>query len=806
MGKKILIVIIALLNVMIFSTNIYNFEYSLKNNSRVAETKYFKFIFEKNLSYIFPVLNKVVDKLYENYEDFYETSPGSITVFVYDDVDFVNSFAIPHLNIIRLYVNQPDSSIGLTENVRTWLPFVFSHELNHVFYGNMRNKYIDWIPYDFIKKGLLSMNWQPSYLHEGLSIYMESKYFKGRFEDSIFNMYLMAEIISNKYPEYYLGSGSMTDKWSPAGFNYMYGAIFTKEISEKYGEETLKKIIQDMNSKLFFNTIKYSFEKVTGEKWKDFLLYIKVKYKNLYLGRSEKGYKDNYKPLNNAFHYTGNLNTDGEKLYYYGEFENKIKGVYKGDEYVGNYRKFSISKDGKLLYLSSITNNNENRNILYLKCDCPLSDKIIANRVRSFNFIDNNRVVYTTIKNGFTTTYIMDLRTGNKEKIISEGYYVINNFTSNGKEVYFSANFDNTTDIYKYEIETGNLLRLTRNQYTERDLFLYNDYLYFSADYEDNIYNIYRYNIKNKKLEKITNHIYGTFNPVIIKEKLYFIFYDENGYHISTLNLDNLSKKLIETVEFNEYIAVSPLIYHMKPDKYSKYEEKTKYNYIIPLVYNNKIGVGYISLSEGLNYGFGAGVLTDINNTSMIVGGYLNLYTNNFILSTIGNEGIYTDISISKDFQFYLKSKYYLTISNNLQLHNISPVSNTFSINITNNPYYINSIQLYNYNVSMNINNAYTSINISKPFYVFSFVTTPYGYYDTSGNLVLGTSFSKKIWNPDISIFDGKFRFDNLYLTGNISYNIPFHKTTCGISLIFNFTEFYWANVPIPIKIIDFSN
>ncbi|WP_129409114.1 hypothetical protein [Marinitoga lauensis] len=105
----------------------------------------------------------------------------------------------------------------------------------------------------------------------------------------------------------------------------MYGTILTKEISEKYGENILRKIIKEMNSHLFFSTISTAFERITGEKWEDFLLYIKVKYKNQYLELLNKGYTDEYKKIDNSYHFTSNLKTDGKDIYYYKE--SKIQEV-----------------------------------------------------------------------------------------------------------------------------------------------------------------------------------------------------------------------------------------------------------------------------------------------------------------------------------------------------------------------------------------------------------------------------------------------------------------------------------------------
>ncbi|WP_129409115.1 hypothetical protein [Marinitoga lauensis] len=198
--KKVFLLTMILLSFSVFAGIIYDFS----EKAYIEETKHFKFVFEKELYSYYIELKELSELLYKDYSDFYDTDPGTITVYIFDDVDFVNSFAVPPLNVIRLYVNSPNAKMGLSNNVYDWINFVFSHELNHVFYGNALNQYVSWIPSEIIKKTLM-MNWNPSYLHEGLSIYMESKYFKGRFQSDLFNMYLKAEILSPDYPRYSLG-------------------------------------------------------------------------------------------------------------------------------------------------------------------------------------------------------------------------------------------------------------------------------------------------------------------------------------------------------------------------------------------------------------------------------------------------------------------------------------------------------------------------------------------------------------------------------------------------------------------------
>ncbi|SHE59776.1 hypothetical protein SAMN02745164_00763 [Marinitoga hydrogenitolerans DSM 16785] len=793
MKRPIFVVFLSLIYIILFSEQAI---YNISEKAYVENTKHFKFIFEKDLYADYKKLKGISEKLYEDYRDFYETDPGSITVFIFDDVDFVNAFAVPPLNIIRLYINAPFAKYGLTMNVENWIEFVFSHELNHIFYGNMLSKYVSWIPNKEIKKAAM-LNWQPSYLHEGLSIYMESKYFKGRFQSDLFNMYLRAEILGKDYPRYKLGSSPQSEVWSPAGFNYMYGAIFTKEIAEKYGEETLKKIIIEINSHLFFITISTAFEKITGEKWEDFLLYIRVKYKNQYIDLLNKEYIDSYDRLDDSYHFTSNIKTDGKNIYYYKQSPNNRSGIYRNNKLIiPDIRSFDISQDGKIIYLVS-NQNEKNINSLYLKCHCPISDTLIDKRVITFSFADKDNIVYTKINKGLTAIFMKNIITGKKEKILDYGKYTINDFYYSKGKIFFSGIMNNQNDIFYIDLKTKKIKQLTEDKYIEMNIFVKDDLLYYSANYEDNIFNIYSMNLENNEVNKLTNHIYGAFYPVVLNNDLYFLFYDSEGYHLSKKNVEKTKIKNIKTV--NKTINIKNEI--MIPEHLEIYNEPLKYSFIFPYIENEKYGIGYISLSEGLNYGIGGAILTDFNTITPIIGFYLNKYTENFVRLDYTNSKLYTNINVSKRFEFFMKRKNYLLINTNLEIENLDIINKSIAMILVKNPYKINTQNYYESSTLMGYKNDNYFIQQSTTFDLLSLKTEPYLYYDTSGNLIPGVKISKKIWYPYFYVLDGKYGFDGI--SGNIdyNYNLKTKSYKFSLSLKIELTTFYWLKIPLPIPI-----
>jgi len=532
------------ISLTIFSSTVYTPPKDLYQ----LETENYRFVFEKDLYYFYEEIADTAEELYTKYTYFYGSNPGKITVYILDDVDFTNSFAFTGTNVIRLYINPPEDFLALGGNVEDWSKFVFSHELNHIFYGSdVRDPFISWVPSKLIKN-TINMVHQPSYLHEGISIYMESKEFGGRFEDDLFNMYLRSEILSNNFPRYYLGSGSSIDIWSPAGFNYMYGTILVKEIVNNYGEDTLRQIIRVLNTNVFSN-LDEAFYWVTGDSWTSFLIDIKQEYLNDYDQLKEKGYKLSWLKIDNTYQNTGNLRTDGISLYGYLVMPDQPKGAYKDGELIKKgVSSFDVNSRGNFLYLVTTYNMGYYTNKLYYDCACPNGGRFLDERVKAFGFVGDEKIAYSKLDKGLTALYLYDLRTNETKKLIDYGKYVFNDIVGEEDIIYFSANYKNQTDIYSYDLSSEKIYQITDDEVEELGLFIDNDFIYYSANYQDGIYNIYRLNTTKKTVERLTNYLSGSFEPVVLNDKLYHLVYDHEGYHLSYLDLESAVKDILTII------------------------------------------------------------------------------------------------------------------------------------------------------------------------------------------------------------------------------------------------------------------
>ncbi|PNS00984.1 hypothetical protein X927_02000 [Petrotoga mexicana DSM 14811] len=801
--RKLFVFIFCLsISLTIFSS----FVYTPPKDLYQVETENYRFVFEKDLYYFYEELADTAEELYTKYTYFYGSNPGKITVYILDDVDFTNSFASTGTNVIRLYVNPPEDFLALGGNVEDWGKFVFSHELNHIFYGNdVRDPFIYWIPSKLIKN-TLNMYHQPSYLHEGLSIYMESKEFGGRFEDDLFNMYLRSEILSNNFPRYYLGSGSLVDIWSPAGFNYMYGAILVKEIVNNYGEGALRQIIRVLNTNVFSN-LDEAFYWVTRDSWTRFLIDIKQEYLNEYDRLNEKGYKLSYLKIDDTYQDTGNLRTDGVSLYGYLVMPDQPKGIYRNDELVKKgVSSFDVNSRGDLLYLVTTYNMGYYTNKLYYDCNCPNGERLIDERVKAFGFVGNDKIAYSKLDKGLTALYLYDLKANEAKKLIDFGKYVFNDIVGKEDVIYFSANYNNQTDIYSYDLSSENIYQITDDEVKELGLFIDNDFIYYSANYEDGIYNIYRLNTSNKTVERLTNYLSGGFEPVVLNDKLYHLVYDHEGYHLSYLDLENAVKEsFVLQGEFTQVEFESYEIYYPEDVEVKEYTFENPYIVPFPILAvdteeNILYGAGTFFISEAMNYMGFVDAYSDGNEIYGDLSLAFDYYTTNSVTLSLDEEDVSTSFYISNNYLWYLGNTINTFVGGGGSFKNTTfekyALDSVFQIG----PYSVNNYDIYEVGLGITYDSSSgINANLDKPFVLLDTKINPYIGYENE-SIYAGSKVEKTLWRPYISFESGKYRFDGIKAGGDIKYDFGQEKFDYLAYIQFDLSIFYWLNVPLQIN------
>ncbi len=814
--KKVLLVLTIL--VLIFQIGFSGLVYAPTAKLYQEETENFKFVFEKELYYVFEELEEFSEEVYSILKEFYGIDLPKISVYILDDVDFVNGFAAIPLNIIRLYINKPFTDMGLFDHPNQWFKQVFAHELNHMFYGNLvKSGFVNMIPIDILKV-ILNNSYTPSYIHEGLSIFTESVLFEGsRFEIDLYQMYLKTEVLRDDFPRYKYGGGAPINLWTPAGFEYMYGVILIREIQESYGEDVLKNIIYDLNSG-FFNSISKSFETITGDNWNVFLNSLKIKFIENNEKLLEKGYTDFFEKIDNTYKNTRNLKSDGKALFSYKDSPNMIKGVYKNEELIlKNVSNFDVSSSGGLLYLTSVENFGSQKNELFYVCDCLSTDFFIDDRVRKFAFIDDNNIVYSKLDKGMEAVYTYNIEFNIKRKIIDySNNIVFSDFEGANNKFYFVAYENDQSNIFYYDLKTKEIFKVTSDDYNYMDLFFHNNFLYFSSNREDRVYNVYRINTSDNIIEKLTNNINGAFSPTVVANIFYYTAYTSDGYHIAKLDTIKALNSLNIEKPFKHDLIVEKYDLENLEVKFNRYKKPFPYIISLPdIVLKNDdeyfYGINNYFVDKTLNYNGYLGFYTDFENIGFKGSLEFDFFTKNAI-SFDYFEKLNYSIKVSNKFNFWLKSRNIIDLSATLSFQDLKIKDYILDLSYISTPYSINNYSLYDYSLSFKRTSNYLTLVekndliFSKPFVALDTKIEPYIYlyFDNIdiSKLFIGTQITRNIWSPYLTLQEGKYRFDAFKTKIDLNYDILSNKFNFRFFLGFEGSIFYWIKQDVFIPII----
>ncbi len=189
-------------------------------------------------------------------------------ILLSDQTDSANgsATAIPY-NAIRLNMTAPDdlSPLGDTED---WYLELVTHEYTHI----LHTDHIGGIPAILnavIGKTLSTNQVQPRWLLEGLAIFEESQRTAGgRLRSPLWNMYMRADVLENNLAGLDVMSHPVR-RWPQGNIWYLYGSFFMRWIAETYGEDAIRKIIDDYGRQIVPYGINRSIRRATGRTYEE---------------------------------------------------------------------------------------------------------------------------------------------------------------------------------------------------------------------------------------------------------------------------------------------------------------------------------------------------------------------------------------------------------------------------------------------------------------------------------------------------------------------------------------------------------
>ncbi len=515
---------------------------------------------------------KIADEVWGPITSLYGYEPDRVHFVIKDIDDYSNGATYFFDNKIEIWTSALDYDLRGTHN---WLRNVISHEFTHMVQIQSSMKLTRTVPavyfqllnyederrpdvlYGFpnviVSYPIASLN-MPGWFAEGTAQYMRKDFNYDNWDthrDMILRCYALN---GNMLTWNQMGVFGKTSLGNESVYNS--GFALTRYISQKYGEDKLRKITKDLG-KLTNFTIDAAFKDVLGKdgdeiynEWKSFLV-------NSYKKRSEAVLSNlvagdtiakvgfgNFYPL---------YSKDGKKVLY---ISNKTAdyfgqaGIYeydlqtKKEKLLVNNVRSTISfipGTNKIVYAKLDDDNPNSYNVhdLYIydidaDDETRLTFDLRANQPSVSH--DGKRIVFLFQKDGTTNLGTVDINGKNFKQLTfyGNGEQVYEpKFSNNDSTLIFDYSYKEGRDIYKIKSTGGAPDKLISTPYDERNGVFDKDGNIIYVSDETGIFNLYSFNPDTHKKIQLSNVIGGAFMPdVSINGDIAYAGYTSTGFKI----------------------------------------------------------------------------------------------------------------------------------------------------------------------------------------------------------------------------------------------------------------------------------
>ncbi len=570
-------------------------------------------------------------------------------ILLTDGTDSANgsATALPY-DAIRLFVTAPDDLSPLGD-YDDWYQELLTHEYTHILHLD----HIHGIPAivnALIGKSLAPNQVQPRWLLEGLAVYEESSRTSGgRLRSSQWNMWMRADILENNVATLDVFSNTPR-RWPQGNIWYLYGSFFMQWVAETYGEDGIRRMIDDYGGQPIPYGFNRSIRRATGftfeQMYPSFIATLTREYRQQADAIRARGLREGVQLTfvgNNAEHPRAIppgtwKDHEGDVLYYRDDGHSraglyavplvrdangKVIGARERDRELlirtSAASSASFEPDGSVLFNSiDITNNLYSFYDLFelkagVKSPSGMDERAtrLTTGYRAFDpsvSPDGRRVVFTVNHRG--TTYL-EIADKNPQGISNTRTLVRgNNFDQaftprwspdNRHVAYSSWSKGGYRDIRIVDTHDGSFIEVTHDRALDQDPVYSPDAktLYFSSD-RSAVMNVYAYDVATGGLKQVTNVINGAYQADVSPDgkTLFYLGYTCKGFDIFAIELD--PSRYLEAIPFVEDRPPAP------PDPPHRAYPVVPYNPLHTLAPRNFTG----SLSPG-NFGY-QGTITAI--------------------------------------------------------------------------------------------------------------------------------------------------------------------------------------------------
>lgn len=518
------------------------------------------------------VVAKIADEVWGPITSLYHYEPETVHFVIKDIDDYSNGATYFFDNKIEIWTSALDFDLRGTHN---WLRNVISHEFTHMvqiqsamkmtrtipaFYFQMLNYEDERRPdilYGFpnfvVSYPVATVN-VPAWFAEGTAQYMRKEFDYDDWDthrDMILRSYALS---GNMLTWNQMGVFGKTSLGNESVYNA--GFALTRYISEKYGEDKLRKITEAL-SRLGNFTIDQAFEDVLGkdgdqiyQEWKNYITESYRKRSARVLSNLVEGDKiaadgfGNFYPVysqdGSKFIYISNKNSDyfsPSDIYLYDLKSNTekllVQNVRSTVSWIPGTNKIIYSRlDDKNpnfynvhdLYVYDIDKDQETR----LTFDLRANEPDVSH--------DGKQIVFLFEKDGTTNLGKVNISGGDFQQVtfFKNGEQVYNpKFANDDSYIIFGYSNRGNRNIVRINPDGSGFENVVATKYDERNpAFDKNGTLYYSCD-ETGIFNIYSLDLKTGQKKQLTNVIGGAFLPDVDDNgDVLYSGYTATGYKI----------------------------------------------------------------------------------------------------------------------------------------------------------------------------------------------------------------------------------------------------------------------------------
>jgi hypothetical protein len=607
------------------------------------ETPHFRITYYSGEGEIARHVADLGESIYRRLEPAIGWAPGERTELVLTDTtDSANgsATALPY-DAIRLFVTAPDDLSPLGD-YDDWYQELLTHEYTHILHLD----HIHGIPAivnALIGKSMAPNQVQPRWLLEGLAVYEESaRTSGGRLRSSQWNMWMRADILENHVATMDVFSNTPR-AWPQGNVWYLYGSFFMQWVAETYGEDGIRRMIDDYGGQPIPYGFNRSIRRATGKTFEEmypaFIATLTREYRQQTDAIRARGLREGVQLTfigNNAQHpreippgtwkeHVGDLlyfRDDGHStagLYavpLMRDARGKVIGARENDRELlirtSGASSASFEPDGGVVFNSiDITNNLFSYYDLFelgpgVKSPSGMDGraKRLSTGYRAFDpsvSPDGRRVVFTVNHRGTTYLEIADknLEGISNTRTLVRGASFDQAFTPrwspDNRHVAYSAwSKGGYRDVRIVDTRDGSFVEVTHDRALDQDPVYSPDgkTLYFSSD-RSAVMNVYAYDVTGGGLKQVTNVINGAYQADVSPDgkTLFYLGYTTKGFDAFAIDLD--PSRYLEALPFVEDRPPAP------PDPPRSTYPVTPYNPLHTFAPRNFTG----SLSPG-NFGY----------------------------------------------------------------------------------------------------------------------------------------------------------------------------------------------------------